>query len=67
MNDFDLLTLETISSDELPEGGFIMDDSHILTYVPNYFEDELHDVPDEDNWDYDELLLDDDNTEREEF
>jgi hypothetical protein len=66
MNDFDLLTLEVTSSDELPEGGFIMDDSDILTYVDYYIEDELHDVPEEDEWDYEELLLDDD-TEGEEF
>jgi len=57
MNDFDLLTLEVTSSDELPEGGFIMDDSDILTYVDYYIEDELRDVPEEDEWDYDELLL----------
>ena len=54
----DILTVqEDITEYDLPEGGFVMNDSHMLVYVSEY--DEGHDTFDPDNLDYEELLLDD--------
>ena len=54
---------EGASNDTLPEGGFINKDSHLLTFVSNYFEDELKDEPDYEDYYYDDLLFPDDGVE----
>ena len=59
---FDTL-MDNVTNDDLPEGGFIMDDSELLVFVPYYFEDEMKDIPDEDNVDWDKYLLADDGIE----
>lgn len=61
------LTIATLQPDadinNLPEGGWINEDSHLLTFVSNYFEDEMKDEPDYEDYYFDDLLFPDDGIE----
>lgn len=62
--DLELLTLEPdADNSNLPEGGFINDDSHLLDFVANYFEDEMLDEPDYEEFYYEDLIHADDDVE----
>ena len=46
--DYRELTLDpNMTINNLPEGGWINKDSHLLTFLANYWEDEMIDEPDE--------------------
>lgn len=55
------LSIATLQEDadinNLPEGGFINKDSHLLTFVANYWEDEIADEPDYEEFFFDDLLF----------
>jgi hypothetical protein len=62
--DLELLTLDPdMDNDSLPEGGFINDDSHLLDFVANYFEDEMLDEPDYEDFYYEDLIHADEGIE----
>lgn len=48
---------EDADIDNLPEGGFINKDSHLLTFVANYWEDEMKDEPDYEEFYIEDLLF----------
>jgi hypothetical protein len=58
------LSIATLQEDaninNLPEGGFINKDSHLLTFVANYWEDEMMEEPDYEEFYYEDLLDNDD-------
>lgn len=48
---------EDADIDNLPEGGFINKDSHLLTFIANYWEDEIIDEPDYEEFYIEDLLF----------
>lgn len=58
LESMNLLTLEVDDENNLPENGFINDDSHLLVFVPQYFEDELNDDEEDISYGYEWEFLD---------
>jgi hypothetical protein len=55
--DLELLTLDPeMDNDSLPEGGFINEDSHMIDFIADYFEDMLVDEPDYEEMYYEDIL-----------
>jgi hypothetical protein len=51
--DLELLTLDPdADNSNLPEGGFINDDSHLIDFISQYFEEEVADEPEYEEWWY---------------